>query len=103
VAISYLNEQPYEGDNGVRGTGFYESKKWQKVRDAIRKRDKMTCRSCGQPIIGRSIVDHIERLTLDNMYDWDIAYNPENLQLLCIQCHNRKTFRKTMTPNETLW
>lgn len=80
---------------GVRGTGFYEDKKWLKVRDSIRIRDKMTCKSCSQPILGRSIVDHIEPLTLANMHNWDIAYNPDNLQLLCITCHNYKTFSKT--------
>ena len=25
--------------------------------------------------------------------DWEIAYNPDNLQLLCQNCHNKKTQR----------
>lgn len=77
---------------GVRGTGFYESEKWQKLRNEIRKRDKMTCKMCGNPITGKCIVDHIIPLTKENVNDWDIAYNPDNLQLLCISCHNAKTF-----------
>lgn len=87
---------------GVRGTGFYESKKWRETRDQIRIRDKMTCRHCGQPIIGRSVVDHKIELTLENVHDWNIAYNPENLQLLCLRCHNIKTFAKT-EKTKVLW
>lgn len=86
----------------VRDTGFYDSSKWRKVRDEIRLRDKMTCRDCLNPIIGRSIVDHINPLTFENMHDWDIAYNHDNLQLLCQNCHNAKTFMKT-SKAEVLW
>lgn len=84
-------------NKGVRGTGFYSNRKWHKVRDFIRIRDKMTCQQCHLPITGRSIVDHIEPITMENMHDWDIAYNPENLRLLCIACHNIKTFVKKVT------
>lgn len=85
--------------DGVRATGFYSSKRWQEVRDDIKLRDKMTCQHCGIPILGRYIVDHIEPLTLENYHDWDIAYNPDNLQLLCQACHNVKTFTKTTKIN----
>lgn len=88
--------------DGVRSTNFYQTPRWLKVRDEIKIRDKMTCRSCGRPIIGRYVVDHIKPVTLENMYDWDISLNPENLQLLCLECHNEKTFRKT-TKAESLW
>lgn len=81
---------------GVRDTGFYSSvNRWIPVRDFVKIRDKMTCQSCYRPITNRYIVDHIEPLTIDNMHDWDIAYNPDNLQLLCQTCHNAKTFTKT--------
>ena len=86
----------------VRDTGFYTGKKWRIIRDAIKLRDKMTCQACGLPITGRYIVDHIEPLTLDNMHEWIYAYNPENLQLLCISCHNYKTFSNP-TKAESRW
>ncbi|WP_412760916.1 HNH endonuclease [Paenibacillus validus] len=35
-------------------------------------------------------VDHIIELTDDNKHDWNIAYNPDNLQYLCTDCHNHK-------------
>ena len=96
---NYLNRQKAEG---LRGTSFYSSKKWLKLRDEIRIRDAMTCQNCLQPILGRSIVDHIEDVNVLNKDNWEIAYNPANLQLLCQKCHNAKTFKKR-GGNNTLW
>jgi 5-methylcytosine-specific restriction protein A len=85
--------------NGVRDTGFYSSKKWLKVRDFIKMRDNMICQSCGEFVTGKYIVDHKKQLTLENVTDWEIAYNPDNLQLLCLECHNSKTFSKKRRPD----
>lgn len=93
-SANYLVDVSKVEHEGVRDTGFYGSAKWRKVRDSIKIRDKMTCRECGCPITGRYIVDHIEPVTVANVHDWDIAYNPDNLQLLCQRCHNAKTFNK---------
>lgn len=75
----------------IRDSGFYSSKKWLNTRDNIRKRDKMTCRKCGSFSEKKYEVDHIIELTWDNIDDWNISYNPDNLQLLCHNCHTRKT------------
>lgn len=75
----------------IRDSGFYSSNKWLSVRDSIRKRDKMTCKKCGSFTSKYYEVDHIQELTWDNISDYDIAYNPNNLQLLCHNCHTRKT------------
>lgn len=101
---SYLvdNEEEVK-PQGMRGTGFYSNRKWIEVRDFIKRRDKMTCQSCGEPITGRYIVDHIKEVNETNVHYWDIAYNPENLQLLCQSCHNAKTFSTVGTTNETFW
>lgn len=40
------------------------------------------------------IVDHIEELTESNITDPEIALNYNNLQYLCLICHNSKTFVK---------
>ena len=88
------NDYIVDPHKGVRYTGFYSTKQWKQMRDEIKLRDKMTCAMCHRAITGRYIVDHIKELTYDNMYDYDVAYNPENLQLLCIECHNYKTFSK---------
>lgn len=101
---SYLvdNEEEIK-PQGMRGTGFYSNKRWIEVRDFIKRRDKMTCQSCGETITGRYIVDHIKEVNETNVHDWDIAYNPENLQLLCQSCHNAKTFSTVGTTNDTFW
>lgn len=78
---------------GMRDTSFYSSKKWKDVRDYVKRRDRMICQNCGKVITGRYIVDHITPVTHDNYRDWKIAYNPDNLQLLCQSCHNKKTQR----------
>ena len=86
----------------IRDSGFYSSSKWIKVRDDIRKRDKMTCQKCHSFTEKYYEVDHIIELTWDNVHDWNIAYNPDNLQLLCHACHNRKT-RKDKRNTERLF
>ena len=72
---------------------FYNSKRWRELRDEIRLDRGMRCDSCGRIIRGCSIVDHIEEITPDNKDDNNITLNKDNLQLLCLECHNRKTFR----------
>lgn len=86
----------------IRDSGFYSDPKWLKVRDSIRKRDKMTCQICGDFTAKYYEVDHIIELNWGNVKDWAIAYNPDNLQLLCHACHNRKT-RKYKRSEERLF
>jgi len=73
---------------------FYHSARWIELRNLIRNRDRMRCRVCGKLIRGTSIVDHVTEITKDNCKDESITMNPDNLQLLCIDCHNSKTFGK---------
>ena len=53
----------------------------------------MTCELCGRFITGKSIVDHKIEITPFNKDNIDITLNRDNLQLLCIECHNTKTFK----------
>ncbi|MDR0918710.1 MAG: HNH endonuclease [Oscillospiraceae bacterium] len=53
----------------------------------------MRCNACGKLIRGKSIVDHIIPITPENNDDPDITLNWDNLQLLCLHCHNEKTFQ----------
>lgn len=62
---------------------FYQSTKWKKVRAYIRQRDQGICQSCGT--VGRE-VHHKEALTIHNYQD-TIAIDPDNLVLLCKECH----------------
>lgn len=63
---------------------FYQSRKWKQVRSYIRQRDNGICQKCGG--IGQE-VHHKEPLSLKN-YQTEIAIDPNNLVLLCKECHN---------------
>ena len=87
----------------IRDSGFYSEPKWLKVRDYVRERDGMRCAACGKVITEKPEVDHIIPLTWDNVRDWNIAYNPDNLQLLHHECHNRKTKRDKRNRNRLFY
>ena len=72
---------------------FYNSAKWIKLRNEVREEREMRCAMCGRLIRGRPIVDHIKEITPDNKEDESITLNKGNLQLLCLDCHNVKTFK----------
>jgi 5-methylcytosine-specific restriction endonuclease McrA len=74
----------------------YNSKEWIKKRNDYRESQRMRCEKCKTFITGKSIVDHIIELTTDNYLDDWIMYHDDNLQLLCLSCHNTKTFSPPM-------
>lgn len=65
---------------------FYKSDVWHKVREEVILRAKGRCEICGKP---GTEVHHKIHLTLDNLDDPGIALNPDNLLLLCKECHNK--------------
>jgi len=77
---------------------FYKSKAWQRCRTSfISYRitiDGGMCEHC-QDKPGY-IVDHIEELTPENINNPDVTLNHDNLQYLCLICHNKKTFRSKL-------
>lgn len=72
---------------------FYSSKKWLRCRQSYIKQryqvDGGMCELC-HDAIGID-VDHIEELTPESIKDANISLNHDNLQLLCKECHNKKT------------
>lgn len=75
---------------------FYNSKDWQKLRESILLDRGMRSDFSGEIITGIAIVDHVEEITPENCDDPNITLNPDNLQLLSIEEHNKKTFGKLM-------
>lgn len=70
---------------------FYRLAKWKRVRDRYRKEHPYCeiCENEGRGPIAMKIVDHkVEIEDGGSLYDFD------NLQSLCMECHNRKTFKK---------
>lgn len=61
---------------------FYTSKAWERVADAVRRRDHYLCVKCGAPA---SIVHHI--IPLRKCYGTPLSLDANNLETLCSACH----------------
>jgi 5-methylcytosine-specific restriction endonuclease McrA len=89
----------------ARHPEIYAAPEWEPARQFVISRANGLCEHCtkrGKVKAGKE-VDHIIELTNGNKHLWEIAYNPENLQLLCSDCHNQKHDRsiglqKFLTP-----
>ena len=74
---------------------FYRSKEWESLRDQL-KLERMNdcgeiiCGHCGKPILKKydCICHHKTFLTEQNVNDWDISLNPDNIELVHHKCHN---------------
>ena len=73
---------------------FYKSKAWQSCRKSyIGNRihiDGGMCEHCKRK--PGYIVDHVLELSPENISNPDISLSHVNLQYLCLECHNTKTF-----------
>jgi ribosomal protein S27AE len=76
---------------------FYKSKAWQDCRAAFFTSRFGLCVQCGA---GGVIVHHKDRLTSQNINDPNLSLNWDNLELLCLLCHN-KTHGSGSTSDDT--
>lgn len=74
---------------------FYRSKEWclliQHIRhDRLNSEGLIICEYCGKPIIKEydCIAHHKIYLTEDNVNDYSISLNPDNIMLVHHKCHN---------------
>ena len=65
--------------------GFYNSIQWIKCRSSFMKSKNYICERCGGLA---KIVHHKEHITPMNINDVNITLNWDNLQALCLECHN---------------
>lgn len=68
---------------------FYKTQAWISLCKSEKKRRGGLCERCLAKglIAPGEILHHKIRLKPGNMYDPDIALNPDNLELLCRKCH----------------
>ena len=64
---------------------FYQSKEWRKTRNLFISSQLFICNRCGRPA---RIVHHVTPITPENIHNPDITLNWDNLEALCIECHN---------------
>ena len=83
---------------------FYKSTAWKKCRRSfIGSRKSIDGGLCQHCMSRRGyIVDHIKEISPDNINDVDITLSHDNLQYLCLECHNTKTFKKNFATRENL-
>jgi 5-methylcytosine-specific restriction endonuclease McrA len=66
---------------------FYKSDAWKLAREIKFMQTNGRCERCDG--IGQE-VHHKIRLNVDNINDTSVTINPENLELLCKDCHNKE-------------
>ncbi|PKR79408.1 alpha/beta hydrolase [Halalkalibacillus sediminis] len=76
---------------------FYKSKSWRKLRLFVLERDNYECQECkrqGRVFTSSHNTDKHKNLDVDHIEELpdrpDLAMEPDNLETLCIRCHNRK-------------
>ena len=69
---------------------FYKSRRWKMCRNAYLSGVNYVCERCGAPAY---IVHHLHHLDPENVGDPDVALNPNNLQAVCLKCHNEIHFK----------
>lgn len=95
---------------------FYHSKVWNQVRKNIWLKQNLLCNRCGLPVYVDGISDYIpkenrrtgivhHKIYLDNInvYDDTIALNEDNLEGICIDCHNKEHFKTNGIRNDYLF
>lgn len=71
---------------------IYKTSEWKAARSYVITRSNGLCELCKKKgkIIPGKIVHHIKWLTDENKHDWNIAYNPNNLEYICNDCHEEE-------------
>ena len=75
---------------------FYKSDTWLAFRAQLMQERTtehgLICEHCGQPILKPydCIAHHKVELTEDNVNDYSISLNPDNVELIHFKCHNIK-------------
>ncbi len=70
---------------------FYKTKQWKQTSRAYMQSKHYICERCGQPAV---ICHHKKWLNPGNVHNPEIALNWDNLEALCMDCHNKEHFKK---------
>lgn len=89
---------------------FYTSKEWLSFRailitDNIRKNRKLICEHCGKEILKsiEAIGHHKIELTDDNVDNVSISLNPDEVEIICFDCHNKEHKRFGYKPEKKVY
>lgn len=95
---------------------FYQTKVWKLVRKNIWLKQSCLCNRCHRPVYVngisewipkekrlKGIVHHKEYLTDINFNDDSISLNEDNLEGVCIDCHNKEHHSTLVTRNDLVF
>ncbi len=71
--------------------GFYQTKAWRRLARAFMLSKSYICERCGRPA---EIAHHKTHITPQNLHDPAITLNAQNLEALCLTCHNWEHFSR---------
>lgn len=82
-------------DAPIEQKQFYNSKEWQRCRASYISSVGGLCERCSAKGIIRpgKIVHHKEYITSQNITNPVVLLNPDNLEYLCMDCHNAEHFK----------
>lgn len=71
---------------------FYDSAAWKRCRKEYMAKVGYICERCAKRglIVPAKIVHHKEYITAQNITDPNILIDHDNLEALCLQCHNEE-------------
>ena len=68
---------------------FYHKKQWRQLSKVFLLSKNYICERCGKPAV---IAHHRKHLNAGNIDNAEISLNPDNLEALCMDCHNAEHF-----------
>lgn len=68
---------------------FYNSSLWKRTRKNYLESVHYICERCGKPA---DIVHHRKHINLSNINNLNILIGFDNLEALCLNCHNKEHF-----------
>ena len=73
---------------------FYKGREWKRCQADYMTKVNHLCERCKREgkYVPAAIVHHKIHLTTENMKDPAIAYGFDNLEALCLDCHNKEHF-----------
>lgn len=89
---------------------FYASDVWRTFRlnlilERSKKHGGVICEKCGKLIVNPIDIHahHKKELTLDNWTDYNISFNPSNIELICHACHDKEHHRFGYKPPKKIY
>lgn len=92
------SNREYNSRRDPKTGAFYRGKAWRRLARARIQADGYKCVKCGK---FATEVDHIKPIQTPE--GWELRYDWDNLQSLCVDCHNEKhnRFKKKRNTRET--